>query len=386
MNVFVTDSDARQVLAIIRSLGEKGISVTAGDFKKLSIGFFSKHCKRKVLYPSPSKNPELFKRKLLRYVSKNKTDVLIPVSNPALYVVSRSLNDFYQYTSVPIPPYETIMKAVDKSLTLNFAESIPCPQTFVPRGISEVNVLAGKLSYPVVVKPRISSGSRGLKYANNPAELVYYFKATARKYGVPLVQEYIPGDEIYGVSALFNKESKPRALFVHKRIRQFPITGGPSTYRMSVSNPALAKLGSKLLEEMKWYGVAMVEFKVDPRDGKPKLMEVNPRFWGSLNLAIAAGVDFPYLLCKMAVEGDVQPTFKYKVGIKARYLLFGDVFHFATSSNRLKLLPDFMKLYEKNLSYDIWNVKDPLPLIIQLLSGLRYVFDREMWEYAYTRA
>lgn len=386
MSVFVTNSDARQALAIIRSLGKKGIKVTAGDCKKLSIGFFSKYCDKKVLYPSPLKNPELFKKSLLRYVANNEVDVLIPVSSSAVYTVSCSLDIFSRYTSVPIPPYETVMKAFDKASTVRIAEAIPRPKTYMPKKISEVHALAKKVDYPIVVKPRVSSGSRGLKYATNPAELLYHFETTAEKYGPPLVQEFIPGNEMYGVSALLNKDSKPRAVFVHKRIRQFPITGGPSTYRVSVSKPSLAKLGLRLLEEMKWYGVAMVEFKVDLRDGKPKLIEVNPRFWGSLSLAIAAGVDFPYLLYKMAIEGDVQPVFNYKVGVKARSLLFGDVFHFMASPSRLELLPEFMKFYERNLSYDILSCSDFLPAVIRFLSGARNVFSHEMWEYAYARA
>ena len=386
MSVFVTESDARQVLAIIRSLGKRGIKVTAGDCKKLSIGFFSKYCDKKVLYPSPLENPELFKKSLLKYVANNEVDVLIPVSSSAVFTVSCSLDAFSRYVSVPIPPYETVMKAFDKASTAKIAEGIPRPKTYVPKKISEVHAIAKKVDYPTVVKPRVSSGSRGLKYANNPAELLYHFETTAKKYGYPLVQEYIPGNEIYGVSALLNKDSKPRAVFVHKRIRQFPVTGGPSTCRVSVSKPSLAKLGLKLLEEMKWYGVAMVEFKVDLRDGKPKLIEVNPRFWGSLSLAIAAGVDFPYLLYKLAVEDDVQPIFNYKVGVKARYLLFGDVFHFMDSPSKLKLLPEFMKFYERNLSYDILSIDDFLPAVIRLLNGATGAFSREMWEYAYTRA
>lgn len=386
MRVFVTDSDARQVLAIIRSLGKKGIKVTAGDHKKLSIGFFSKYCDEKILYPSPLKSPALFKKSLLKYIANNKVDVLFPVSSPALYTVSSSLDIFSQYTSVPIPSYDIVMKAVDKALTVKIAEAVPCPKTYMPKKISEVSALAKKVDYPIVVKPRISSGSRGLKYAANPAELRYHFETTAKKYGSPLVQEYIPGNEIYGVSALLNKNSKPRAVFVHKRIRQFPITGGPSTYRVSVSKPSLAKLGLKLLEEMKWYGVAMVEFKVDIRDGRPKLIEVNPRFVGSLNLAIAAGVDFPYLLYKMAVEGDVHPILNYKLGVKARYLLFGDVLHLMASPSRLRLLPEFMNFYERDLSYDILNSDDFLPAVIRLLNGAGSMFSHEMWEYAYTRA
>lgn len=386
MSVFVTDSDSRQVLAIIRSLGEKGIAVTAGDNKRFAIGFFSKNCTEKVLYPSPVENPDLFKRRLIRYLSKSKIDVFMPVSNPILFSVSRSLDEFSRYTSVPIPPFTTAIKALDKSLTLNVAGEIPHPVTFSPEKYSDISKIAKKANYPLVIKPRTSSGSRGIRYVNNAAELIYYFKVTAEKYGIPLVQEYIPGDEMYGVSALLNKDAKVRAYFVHKRIRQFPLTGGPSTYRVSVSNEPIAKMGIKLLEEMGWYGVAMVEFKIDSRDGEPKLIEVNPRFWGSLSLAIEAGVDFPYLLYRLAMDGDVQPAHNYKVGVKSRFLLFGDVFHLLASQKNPKLITEFLRFYETNLSYDILDIKDPLPAFVRMFNGLRCILDREMWEYAFIRA
>ncbi|RLI41308.1 hypothetical protein DRO69_11725, partial [Candidatus Bathyarchaeota archaeon] len=369
MNVFVTDSDGRQVLAIIRSLGEKGITISAGDYKRFAIGFFSKYCTKKVVYPSPVKEPYWFKRWLLKYIAQNKFDVLMPISNPVLLSVSRSLADFARYTRVPIPPFATVRKALDKALTFSIAKLIPHPVTFLPKKYSDIFKIAKKATYPVVIKPRLSSGSRGIKYANNAAELVYYFRAVAERYGFPLVQEYIPGNEIYGVYTLLNKDAKVRAFFVHKRIRQFPLMGGPSTYRVSVSNKLLVELGTKLLKEIGWYGVAMVEFKIDLRDNKPKLMEVNPRFCGSLSLAIKAGVDFPYLLYKMAVEGDVRPIYRYKIGVKSRFLLWGDVFHFMASQEKLKLLPEFLKFYEKNLSYDIWNVKDSLPAFVRLFKA-----------------
>lgn len=387
MNVFVTDADMRQVLAIIRSLGKKGIATTVGDSIKnrFLISFFSKYCTKRVFYPSPAENAKAFSKELLKYVAKNKTDVLITVADHASLAVSRRLREFRQYVRVAIPPYETLIKAVDKAQTMQICEETYYPVTVLPGKVSEIYSLSKKMSYPLVVKPRFSSGSRGLKYATNSSQLIRLFKTTTNTYGVPLIQEYIPGDKIYGVGALLNQESKPRAAFVYKRLRQFPVSGGPSTYRMSVLNPTVLELGLKILQKMQWYGVAMLEFKIDPRDSKPKLMEINPRFWGSLNLAIAAGVDFPYLFYKMAVEGDVRPVFTYKVGVKARYLLFGDVFHFVGSPNKLRLLPDFLKFYEKDLSYDICQIDDPLPAVIQAMNGFRYVFSREMWQYAYFR-
>lgn len=97
--------------------------------------------------------------------------------------------------------------------------------------------------------------------------------------------------DAYGVSVLFNK-GEQRAIFTHKRLREYPISGGPSTLRESIRYPEIEEYALDLLTALNWHGVAMVEFRVDARDGKPKLIEINPGFWTGLPLAIYAGVDF----------------------------------------------------------------------------------------------
>jgi predicted ATP-grasp superfamily ATP-dependent carboligase len=196
-----------------------------------------------------------------------------------------------------------------------------------------------------------------------------------------VIQELIPpGGDTYGFEGLFNKNSEPRAVFVHKRLREFPITGGPSTLRVGVDNEEVKELGIRLLQALQWYGLAMVEFKVDPRDNRPKLMEINGRFWGSLPVSIASGVDFPYLLCKLATEGDIKPDLDYKKGVKARLLFYEDFKHlFAVlkgqstrwgyrSPGRLKTLREFIKIYEKDVTYDYLSFDDPVPGILRILS------------------
>src|SRR5262249_29165276 len=177
----------------------------------------------------------------------------------------------------------------------------------------------------------------------------------------PLIQERIPsGGEAIGVSVLFNFQSQLRACFVHRRIREFPLSGGPSSLRESGSPPAITDVAARLLRQLGWSGVAMVEFKVDPRDGVAKLMEVNPKFWGSLNLAIASGVDFPTLLYRMAVDGDVSPVLEYRLGVRSRFLA-GDLLHFLANSNRWRMQPPFFRFREEGTFGDIWDRADRLP-------------------------
>ena len=85
----------------------------------------------------------------------------------------------------------------------------------------------------------------------------------------------------------------PRARFAHRRIHEVPHTGGVSSFRESVRLPDIEAHALSVLRRIGWNGVAMLEYRRDARTGDFRLLELNARFWGSLHLALAAGVDFP---------------------------------------------------------------------------------------------
>ena len=196
------------------------------------------------------------------------------------------------------------------------------------------------------------------------------------RYPMPIVQEYIPpGGAALGVAVLMNFAAKPKASFAYRRVREYPITGGPSAVRESIWHPDLQQCAERLLAALGWVGVAMVEFKEHPRDGRPKLLEVNPRFWGSLHHAIVCGVDFPFLLYSLAMEGDVARVHGYRVGVQSRSLLHGDLFHFLASPDRFRLKPAFCDF---SISDDVLSADDPLPTLGRIFSLLAFVGNREL--------
>jgi predicted ATP-grasp superfamily ATP-dependent carboligase len=210
-------------------------------------------------------------------------------------------------------------------------------------------------------------------------DLIPSYQKVHARYPFPLIQEWIPdGGGTFGISALFNEVSDTKAAFVHKKLRMFPVEGGPSTLREGVEHPQIMELGLSLLKSLNWVGVGMVEFKVDPRDGIPKLMEVNPRFWGSLQLAIVSGVDFPYLILRMAREERFEPILRYEVGKRCRWLLLGDIQHFLSNPQRFRLHPSFFHFFDPNTSYDIISKDDPLPLLGSAATFLTFLYDPEM--------
>ena len=254
------------------------------------------------------------------------------------------------------------MKGRDKAQTIKIAmeNDIPCPQTYFVEG-DNIEKLKNEVAFPVVIKPCKSSGARGIVYVNSSSEeFIREYKRVRNQYGTPLIQEYIPHSGAhYSVCALFNHDSEPKATFMYKELRQYPLTGGPATFSIGVEKPDILKYGLKLLKAMEWYGVAHLDFMIDERDKKPKLLEINPRFWSSLELAILSGVDFPYLLYSMAMKGDVEPVTKYQTGVKLRFLP-GDILWFLNAPNKQKALREFLKFYNEH--YAIVSLDDPKPI------------------------
>ncbi len=376
--VFVTDGHWRKTLAVVRSLGGRGIRVTVGESTRIATSFFSKYCSKRVIYPSSIRHPDRFLQRLRREVATGYR-AIFPMEEETLLLVARHRDLFERLAFLPIAPYEKIQFVRDKQRLLKFAMSkgIPCPRTSFFEGPDKVR--ASRIELPAVIKPRMSSGAFGIRYVTEPQDLLSAYVGVHRKYPLPLVQERIPreGDSL-GVSALFDEDSKVRAAFVHRRLREYPISGGPSTLRESVSHPQVLELGLSLLKALDWFGVAMVEFKMDPRDNTPKLMEVNPRFWGSLQLAIFSGVDFPYLIYRMAKGESFEPVLTYEVGRRSRWLLPGDLFHFFRNPNRFHLSPSFFDFFNGNTSYDIISIRDPWPVLGRILTLLTLFYDRDM--------
>lgn len=387
VKVFITDAEAGRIpLNVVRSLGRKGIKVIVGGSMHFAPAYFSRYCSKKVIYPSIKDNFQAFKQFMLHFVQKEKPDFIFPILNESVDFFSKYKDKFSPYSHIPFAEYPTMEKALDKEKTLRLAESIgiPMPKTFYPEKESELEDISSQLTFPVMMKPKKSYGSFGVTICHSKEELVNNFKKLTATYGTPLVQEYIPsGGDAIGVSCLFNYGHEPRVVFIHRRLREFPPQGGPSTLRESIQDPAAKEIAVKLLKKLKWIGVAMVEFKYDPRDHLPKLMEINPRFWGSLSLPMFSGVDFPYLLYKMANDGDIEEVKDYPLGIKSRWV-GGDFLYLLKAKNRLKFLPTFFKLGDKKTFCEDFVGDDILPSISRILSAF-YVFDKKVRDKVFGR-
>jgi len=367
--VFVSDATTRISLAITRSLGGKGIEVTVGGSANVCLTRFSKYCKRFVQYPSPRKYPEQFLWWLRNHLKRNHYDVLFPVDDLSRLIISKNKAELSEFCKIPIPDFGTIMKARDKRRALEIAlrHDIPCPKTFFVEDIDEVKDLSKKIDFPVVIKPREESGAQGLMYAGNARELLSRYLAVHKHCELPLIQDLIrPGGPKYSFACLLDDASSPVAKFSQVAFRWI---AGSTTFSLAIRDRftvIIERLSMKLLKAIGWYGVAEVEWLIDPRDHKPKFLEVNPRFWSWVQLGVSSGVDFPYLLYRVALGEKVQPGVGGEIGMKFRGLFPGDILVLLGLGNKVK--GDFSHFHNRKTIYAILSKDDPKPAFISVMS------------------
>ena len=365
--ILVTDGNNRTSLYAVRSLGSKDLDVAVCERSNIKhpISFYSKYCKDKILI-----SPDQYIASLAEL--SDKFDAIIPISTKTSIPIAMH-RDLFKNVSILIPDHSTLSLADNKRALLEFAKEISIPIPTTLHSGTPFSKIKNEIGLPFVVKPIQGSGAKGVYYVKNESDFAHAkSKIKNTQY---LIQEYIKGPG-YGFSALLAENSKVIAQFTHKRIREYPVTGGISTFCESVKNEKMEKYGLKLLKKLKWQGLAMVEFKLDEKDGIPKLMEINPRFWGSMPLAIKSGVDFPYLLYKAAIGSQVPRIKKYPIGVKLRFTSIDilSCIHLLKKNKDFSMLKNIVMSYANpKVKEGLISLSDPLPSIVHLIDRFQRI-------------
>jgi predicted ATP-grasp superfamily ATP-dependent carboligase len=334
--VLVTDGEERSALAVVRSLARAGHHVLVTSAAGRSLAGASRFCTEDVPVPAPLEHPDAYTERIARIVSQEAVDIVLPVTEgSALALLPRRAA--LAPARIPMPDASTFEAICDKERVLAAAREVGLSapgQTVICRKANG-SLLKGalaRLTFPVVLKPArsvVNNGDgrakTGVAYARNTADLEAKLGAIPAAAYPIMVQQRIEGPGVGIFLLVWNGEV--RAIFAHRRIREKPPSGGVSVYRESVIlDDSLIARSVALLRQFDWQGVAMVEYKINSATGEPYLMEINGRFWGSLQLAIDAGVDFPRLLVDAALGVATPPATDYRVGVRSRWE-WGDVDH-----------------------------------------------------------
>lgn len=321
--VLVTDGEQRAALALVRSLARAGHEVHVCSARRRSLAGASRFVATGTQVADPLATPGRFASDVAALVRQRQVEVVIPVAEPALLALlaARDAID----AAIPFPSLDAFSRISDKALLLRRAASlgIAVPSQHVAESLDETLALADALRYPVVLKPARSVGEAdgaraklGVSHAADADALRAHARAYPRAAFPLLLQQRIVGPGI-GIFLLV-WEGRTVATFAHRRRLEKPPSGGVSVDREStVADPSLVRQSRALLDAFGWSGVAMVEYKIDAATGASYLMEVNGRFWGSLQLAVDAGVDFPALLVALARGEHVPAVSSWEVGVRS---------------------------------------------------------------------
>jgi len=386
-SVLVTDGNQRSTLAVVRTLGKRGVQVIVAAETERSLAGASRYCNRAVIYPSPYQDEEGFIICLLETSRRLGVNALFPMTDIAMHHVLAHRKDFEEIVALPIPSSAAFEVVSNKYTLMQLARQLRVPiatTAFVPNGLIQEQ-LACIETYPVVVKPAKSViwqerrwWPTSVHYATNETELLRLYQKISYLSEPSLIQQRIDGPGI-GIFALMDR-GEPVALFAHRRLREKPPSGGVSVLRESIPLPQPAtEYALCLLRHVGWHGVAMVEFKVDRDKNTPILMEINGRFWGSLQLAIDAGVNFPFLLYSLALGTSMERVYGYSMGTRLRWLL-GDLDHLLLRllkapeelnlppgyPSKLRTLVEFCRSFDRRTRYEILRLEDPKPFILEL--------------------
>jgi predicted ATP-grasp superfamily ATP-dependent carboligase len=393
----VLDAHLKSSLAAIRSLGAKGIPVHVGSHRSNAMGFYSRCVASAFVYPSPLSEVAGFIQAIRQQATRIGTAVLLAFSDATILPLVQDgtiIGDDLRYV---LPPGgDSFRIASDKGLTLNLSQEIglSAPVTYSCENVRDLSLISRELIYPVVLKPRHSvywregCGVAGrVMLALSPEDMQRKVAFLASRNGeFPLIQEFILGEEV-GAEFLCDA-GRVIACCAHRRLRSLSPRGGAAVLSETVplTYHGIGQRAIQLIKALRWSGPIMVEFKVSQSSGVPKLMEVNGRFWGSLPLALTAGVDFPYLYYKLACGEHLNHMYQHQNGIASRHFL-GDLKNLIEVlfkrdglrpllyPSRLQALSNFVRLPNPCKS-DVIDSRDIKPAIAELLDTFTLALQR----------
>ena len=384
--ILVLDANQRSALAVIRSLGGRGMSIIAGDHAANPLGGASRYAAASIRYADPASEPRRFIRQVTDFVERLDIDTVIPATDlTTMLLVSQS--NLSKNVHLAAPPAESYEALTDKALLVDQASrlGITVPETRIAQSETAIIDAARDFGFPVVLKPARSRYLKddriyatGVQVVHSAEKLPAAVHSLAWLGDLPcLVQRFVPGHGA-GIFALYGP-SGPIAWFAHQRLREKPPTGGVSVLSQSVPiEPAMQSAAARLLTAVGWTGVAMVEFRV-AADGAAYLMEVNGRFWGSLQLSIDAGIDFPWLLYRLTHGMPVKAPPAYRLGRRLRWLL-GDIDSLLIElrsnpkgiGRKTRAITAFAASFlDPRCRQEIFRLRDPMPAVRESVQWLR---------------
>jgi len=379
--VLVPDATNRPALTAIRSLGRRGCRIVAGDPGRPGLGTLSRFCDVTFRHPDPALDPEGFARAVARVARDEGVGAIVPAADVTTNALHDHVGELPDDVVLVAPPRDALRHAHDKIRLMSTATEVgvPVPDGFATLGDPRSDPRFRAFGFPVVLKPSQSRYFRdgswhmsSVRIVHDDDDLDRVLRERAEYHTLPyLVQRLVPG-EGRGVFVLASG-GELQSVFAHRRIREKPPWGGVSTLCETAEPEVdLVEYSRRLMRALDWTGVAMVEFKWDPESRRAWLMEINGRFWGSMQLAVSSGIDFPWWAYRLAVGATAPPPAVAPDRVRLWWIP-GDIDHFLTRLARggggeLRAVARDLARTRQGLRLDPDTLEwdDPLPFLWEL--------------------
>lgn len=370
-------------IGIVRSLRKEGVKVFAFDIKgKYDIG------KTRHAICGICPNPISEEEALLHYLIElgrtfNQKPVLYAGSDDFVQFISKHRTVLYGYYHFLLPNSALVESVLDKTKTYELAVkyNIPCPKTFKIPNENYLEQIMSEITFPCILKPVYSSDFRKKVDHKLYKKAIYVEQAGElweqyllyRPFGELMIQEAIPGEEtcIFSVKTLFDKDMNLTGIWMNQKIHQFPPDFGSSAMVISKRDEEVIELAVSFLTKLKFKGLAITEFKRDPRDGQLKFIEINPRIGLTQSLSTAVGVNLAHLYYLLLTEQNPSPITTQKEGIKWVYLVRDYISFVQNKRNGKMRFSKWLKDFSGKKVEALFAWSDPLPFIRSFVSHIQ---------------
>jgi len=378
--ILVTDGRALSSLAIARSLGRAGAEVHVCDDFRRTMSAFSKHVTDVKVHEPISESTADFVDWLVACCRREQYDLVVPVRDETTLAVAEHRERLSTVTDVFVADRPTITRLMDKGSCMQAADAldVPIPPTYYPTDGDDLAEIRTEATFPVLIKPRIASGARGIVRVDDPGELAHTYERVSNSHPNPIIQEFVDhSGGHYSIGTIFDDSAEPVATHVYKETRQYPASGGPAIAAHTVEREPWVDSVLELLRAHDWTGPAHMDVLYDPDTETYRLIEVNPRFWSSLSLTVNSGVDIPFVLYKLAVDGSVpESNGEYRVGMNYRWVVPNELLWLWSHDQKLRALRE-LGSWERNTCCATLSRDDIRPTLGVLVQGIDYLKSAE---------
>lgn len=370
-------------LGIVRQLAGRGVRVVGLSAHPRAYGTFTRLCQVRAA-PDSQTQPKELAEFLLNAAFHWQGAIIFPTRDADVLFLNRFRCDLERHYKLAIPSTESLLRVMNKAMLAEIAsaEGIPVPRTVAVSDAVELKQGAEEVGFPCVVKP-VSSvhwrlgnnwklvGSRKAFRVNSLPELQQEYERVSDASSELLLQQWIPGatDQLVVWGGYLRPGSDP-VYFTARKTIQSPEEFGTGCVVENESIPELLEPSLRLCRALGYEGIAEIEYKRDARDGRFKLIEINPRHWDWHQLGNASGINLTWTAYCHLSGRRIQPVVTHPVQVQ---WVAEDLFlmHLLRSLRRGNFGPlKAVQPISKKRTYSILSWKDPLPFLRYVMTTL----------------